>query len=185
MYKTLRFHYIFIITALVFSVTRGFSQYESRGTEYDYLDAETFYNGRNYYDALPLYEMLLANNPKVIEYQLKIGICHLYLNSSPEKAIEYLQGVYSVKPKTRDIEYYLGKAYALNYKFDLAIETFEKAASNKKTSKEFKENIPHLITQCNNGKELIKDPLPFEVVNIGKPINSSANEYGPTVNSDG
>ncbi len=160
------------------------AQFESRGTEFNYVDAESFYNGENYYDALPLYEILMRENPKVVEYQLKIGICHLHLTSSPEKAIEHIESVYKKKPKTSDVEYYLGKAYALNYRFDLAIENFEKAAANKKTSLKLKKEIPHLIEQCNNAKELVKDSLSVEIINMGKPINSVDNEYSPTINAD-
>jgi hypothetical protein len=159
-------------------------QYEARGKEFNYVDAESFYNAGNYYDALPLYEILMTENPKVVEYQLKIGICHLHLTSSPEKAIEYISKVYDKKPKTPDVQYYLGKAYALNYKFDLAIETFEKALVNKKTTLIHKKEIPHLIEQCNNAKELMKDSLSVEIINMGEPINSIDNEYSPTINAD-
>jgi SdrD B-like domain/WD40-like Beta Propeller Repeat len=175
-------NYLLLLLVLFSSV--AFSQYESRGKEFNYVDAESFYNGGNYYDALPLYEILMKDNPKVMEYQLKIGICHLNLTSSPEKAIEYIEAVFQSKPKTPDVQYHLGKAYALNYKFDLAIETFEKSLANKKTSPKLKKKIPHLIEQCKNGIKLLKDSLSVEIINLGEPINSVDNEYSPTVNAD-
>ncbi len=183
MHRHIQYYFILLISSLLLSVS-GFSQFESRGPEFNYVDAESFYNGGNYYDALPLYKILMTENPKVVEYQLKIGICHLHLTSSPEKAIEYIEGVFDAKPKTPDVQYYLGKAYALNYKFDMAIETFEKASANKKTSLKLKKEIPHLIEQCNNAKELIKDSLSVEIINMGKPINTIDNEYSPTINAD-
>lgn len=161
-----------------------FGQYEPRGKEHNYADAESFYSGENYHDALPLYEILMAENPKVLEYQLKIGVCHYHLNQEPQKAIEYIEGVYNQKPKTPDVLYYLGKAYALNYKFDLAVETFNKALSNKKTSSQLKKEIPNLINQCNNAKELMKDSLEVEIVNLGAPVNTEESEYSPTINAD-
>jgi len=184
MYTNLRHHFIILITSLILSVTSVFAQFESRGEKYNRVDAEAFYYGGNYYDALPLYELLLADDPDKEEYKFKIGICHLQLNNYPELAVEYLAGVYTNKPETSNVEYYLGKAYALNYNFDLAIETFQKAESNKNTSEELKENIPHLVAQCTNGKELVKNPLAFEIINIGKPINSSDSEYGSSINED-
>ncbi len=162
----------------------SFGQYQPRGKEYNYADAESFFNGGNYHDALPLYEILMAENPKVLEYQLKIGICHYHLNQEPQKAIEYIEGVYNQKPKTPDVLYYLGKAYALNYKFELAIETFNKALTNKKTSAEYKKEIPNLINQCNNAKELIKDSLNVEIINLGAPVNTEESEYSPTISAD-
>jgi len=183
MTKQLQYYFILIIALLMLSRSVS-AQFESRGAEFNYVDAESFYNGSNYFDALPLYEILMADKPKVVEYQLKIGICHLHLTSSPEKAIEYIEGVYKIKPKTPDVQFYLGKAYALNYKFDLAIETFEKSMSNKKTTPKLKKEIPHLIEQCNNAKKLIKDSLSVEIINIGVPINSIDNEYSPTISAD-
>ena len=175
---------IFLVLVCLSTTVNVFGQYESRGKEFNYVDAESFFDGGNYYDALPLYELLMAENPKIIEYQMKIGLCHLNLTISPEKAIEYIEGVYAKKPKTPDVQYYLGKAYALNYRFDLAIENFQNAAKNSKTSSQFKKQIPHLIEQCNHAKVLVKDSLSVEIINMGKPINSIDNEYSPTINAD-
>lgn len=182
--KQVFFHIVFILY-MGFGLTPSVNgQYTPRGKEYNYLDAETFYKAGNYYDALPLYEILLKENPKVMEYQLKIGICHIHLTSSPEKAIEYIEGVYNSKPKTPDVLYYLGKAYALNYKFNLAIETFNKALTDKKTSSRIKKEIPHLIVQCNNAIKLVQDSLAVEIINLGAPINTPDDEYSPTINAD-
>ena len=152
-------HYLILSIAFLAFVVSASAQYEPRGKEFNYEDAESFYNAGNYYDALALYEILTNENPKVIEYQLKIGICHLHLTVSPEKAIEYIEEVYNKKPKTEDVQYYLGKAYALNYKFDLAIKMFEKALNNVKNSSESKKEIPLFMQQCENAKLLIKDSI--------------------------
>ena len=46
----------FIISILIISLSSSaFSQYQSRGVKYNYIDAESFYNAGNFYDALPLY----------------------------------------------------------------------------------------------------------------------------------
>lgn len=177
-------HILFLCIALIIGGNNAYAQFQPRGKEYNYLDAESFYKGGNFHEALPLYEILMAENPKVSEYQLKVGICHMHINKTPEKAIEHIEGVYNKKPKTPDVLYYLGKAYALNYKFDLAIETFNKALENSKTSSLNKKQIPNLINQCNNAIELIKDSLPVEIVNLGSPINTAEDEYSPTINAD-
>lgn len=183
MVKQVQFYFIFLFTLFIFS-QNTLAQYEPRGKEFNYVDAESFFNGGNYYDALPLYEILMAENPKIVEYQVKIGICHLHLTNSPEKAIEYIEGVYRNKPKTPDVAFYLGKAYALNYQFTKAIEVFEKAASNSKTSIKLKDEIPLLIQQCKNAIELVKDSLKVEIINLGNVINTIDNEYSPTINAD-
>lgn len=174
----------FLIIIFLIQTSVCFAQYQSRGVEYNYDDAEGFLADGNYYDALPLYETLFASYPKVLEYQLKIGVCHIGLTTYPEKAIKNIEAVIAKKKNTPNAYFFLAKAYALNYEFNKAIEFFNKAKEHKKTSTENKKLIPLLIQQCENAKKLIATPLNVEIVNLGKPINTEDNEYGPTINAD-
>jgi len=169
---------------LIVFVQVTFSQFESRGKEHDYTDAEKFFTTENYYDALPLFEKLHQEFPKVVEYELKLGICYLNLTTNPEIAIKHIEDVYNKKPKTKDVLYYLGKAYALNYRFDEAIETYHKALKSSKTTDFQQDEILHLITQTTNAKEFIKDSVNVSIVNLGSNINTIDNEYSPTVSAD-
>ena len=141
-----------LIVLLIILSESLMAQYQPRGEKFNYLDAEKFYATGNYHDALSLFEVLIKDYPKTVEYKLKAGICQLYLNNDSQKSIDYIKAVYDKKPKTENVLYYLAKAYALNYNFDLAIETFNQALSSSKTSANFKSEITHLIEQCNNGK---------------------------------
>jgi tetratricopeptide (TPR) repeat protein len=176
-------YFLLFIIFLMFSITLS-AQFESRGSNFNSLDAETFYKAGNYYDALPLYELLKEEKPKMMEYQMKLGICHLRINQNPLKAIEVIKKVYDINPKTQNVAYYLGKAYALNYKFNLAIEFYEKALLSEKTNPYLKKKIPHLIGQSKNGLEIVKDSLSVEIINIGGPVNTIANEYSPIISAD-
>ncbi|MDG1476073.1 MAG: tetratricopeptide repeat protein, partial [Vicingaceae bacterium] len=141
MNKSIKSYFLFLVIFLTISSTLS-AQFGSRGKEFNYVDAENFYKANNYYDALPLYQLLLDKHPRIIEYRLKIGICHLNLADSTEKAIEYLNEVHSRKPKEQNVLYYMGKAYAINYKFEKAIETFNEALTSAYVSSKFKEEIP-------------------------------------------
>ena len=55
-------YFILFTTIFVLSIAVS-AQYQSRGKEFNYVDAESFYNGGNYYDALPLYIVLMNENP--------------------------------------------------------------------------------------------------------------------------
>ncbi len=175
----------FLFLFILFSfIGDSSAQYQSRGKELNYADADNFYKTGNYYDALPLFDLLSLEYPKVDEYKFKAGVCHLNLTDNPEKVIELFESLTTKKMKLNNAEFYLAKAYALNYQFNDAISTFEKALSNKKTTEDSKLEIPRLIEQCKNGIELIKDSLNVEIINIGEPINSADNEYSPTINAD-
>ena len=183
MNKMIKPYFLFLIVFLTISSSLS-AQFGSRGKEFNYVDAENFYKANNFYDALPLYQLLLDKYPKIIEYRLKIGICHLNLADSTEKAIVYLNQVHDKKSKEVDVLFYLGKAYAINYRFDKAKEIFNEALTSDYVSTKFKEVIPHFIEQCDNAILLMKDSLPVTIVNIGEPINSVNNEYSPTVSAD-
>ena len=181
MIKIIQFKAILFATLVALSMS-GFAQYQSRGDKYNAADAALFYKTGNFYDALPLFEILAEQKPNNQEYQLKIGICHLNLNQTPEKAIEYIKRVADNSTKTTNVHYYLGRAYALNYRFKKAIETYNVAKVLNTTEYYYKQQIPHLIEQCNNGIQLVKDSLNVEIINLGTPVNSSGNEYSPSIN---
>ncbi len=183
MIKILQLKTILFITLFALAGS-SYSQYQSRGDKYNYTDAESFYNAGNFNDALPLFEILAEQKPDNDEYQMKIGICHLYLNKTPEKAIEYIKRVSDKNAKKTNIQYYLGRAYALNYRFKKAIETYNIAYALNSTEPYYKKRILHLVEQCNNAIKLVQDSLYVEIINFGEPINSSANEYSPIISSD-
>ena len=180
--KNLSLFIVFIIT--VFFTLNASAQYEPRGEKYNETDANTFFDDGNYYDAVPLYELLIIEKPKKLDYQLKAAVCYYKLGNDLDKSISLLQGVFDKKPATQNVLYYLAKAYAINYQFDIAITTFETAQASMVTSMSYKNMIPSLIQQCKNGKELVKDSLHLEIVNMGGYINTSANEYSPSINAD-
>jgi tetratricopeptide (TPR) repeat protein len=183
MKKTVLSLIIFLFSSLFLSIS-SYAQFESRGEKYNKEDAEAFYNTGYYFDALPLYEILIAENPEKLEYQFKAGICHLNLSQSPEKAIISFKWIYDEKPKTENVLYFLARAYALNYKFELAIDTYKDALEASSTTSDKKLNIPLLIEQCENGIALMKKPLSVNIINMGELINSSGNEYSPSIDEE-
>jgi hypothetical protein len=67
-----------VILILLFGISTSlFSQYQSRGVAFDEIAAFHFYNAKNFYDAIPLFEKLVAQQPTNNSYLMKIGICHL------------------------------------------------------------------------------------------------------------
>ncbi len=160
-----------------------YAQYQSRGKEYNFTDAEHFFSIKDYFDALPLYAQLASDFPKVSEYKFKKGICNLELNDAVQ-ALEDFKSLQGNKKKPKNYNFYLARAHALNYEFDKAIELFTIVQNDKSTDEELKKEIPHLIEQCKNGKELMANKLDLEIKNLGQPINSINNEYSPVLNAD-
>lgn len=172
---------LLVVTSILVSST--IAQYESRGREFNYSDAEYFFKNYNYHDALALYDILIKDYPKIERYRIQKGVCHIKLNE-PKEAISAILSAKVKKKRPNNYSFYLAKAYALNYQFDSAIVFFKDATIDGNVDEKLKRQIPNLIRQCENGKELIKEELEVDFINIGSVINSEAYEFSPVVNSE-
>ena len=181
---------ILIIILLVF-VTTLYSQDKMkvnkwRKTERDSMEhAQLLFDEGNFTVALPIFESILNNHPKELYLKYVTGLCGLYRSDKHDDALRLLTEVYEKNKKTNEIELDLAKANHLNYKFDEALALLE--LYKKKTTKlEIKkqEQIDLLTNYCNNGKQLVANKLPAEIVNIGGPVNTEASEYVPVISSD-
>jgi hypothetical protein len=80
--------------------------------------------------------------------------------------------------------YYLGRALHLNYQFSDAIvnmNLFKKLLSKNDNRQK---DIDYWINCCNNGMELMKDPVECKIENIGDSINTVYPDYNPLVTAD-
>jgi len=86
--------------------------------------ARGFLNYSNYRQALEEFLKLRQTDSTNIEYNHSIGLCYIETNIDKSKAIPYLEWV-TKQPKANPASWYdLGRAYALNYRFDDAIGAF-------------------------------------------------------------
>ncbi len=149
---------------------------------------DDFYNrGKIWHkQALELYLKANEFNPENAELNFKIGTC--YLSSYTKlKSIPFLEKAqklnFNVDPQ---LHLMLGTGYQLNLQFDKAIfeyNTFYKALLPKE-QKELNEAIQKRITECRNGKELVKSPVNVKIENAGPAINTIYPEYGPEISAD-
>ena len=120
-------------------------------------------NNEDYVAAYTKFDELNAKYPKEFEYLLKLGICCLRNPERKERSIEIFTEMKNTF-KTSESDYFLGKAYHLNYKFDDAISTLQKyidARSNsfKKEHKEMVKDAKLILNNCKNGKLLIENKV--------------------------
>lgn len=148
------------------------------------LHADELFELKNYIAAMPLFDTLSVHYPQSVLFKLKTGICFLHASSKHDKALLYLQDVKNRKPDLEGIDYYLGRAYLYNYLYDDAIKSFQKYQETPERRNVTKFDVSHFIDYCNNGKNVIKDPLSNYIDNVGKPINTDNSEYVPVIASD-
>ncbi len=151
-------------------------------------DAAYYFDRKDYKKAYELYDKLFGLNPKSLEYKFRLGFSALHYPEKKARAIELFEDIKSVD-KSPDIDYYLGKAYHVNYRFDDAIAAYN-LYLNTKTDKVKEEDKPLIddaqlgIANCNNGKELIAKKIIADIKNIGAPINTKETEGVPVISAD-
>jgi outer membrane protein OmpA-like peptidoglycan-associated protein len=145
---------------------------------------DLYYYGPDYIKYLAIEPYLRASsfNPNNALLNFKLGICYL---NSPNKfrALDYLRRAYQLNPAVdMHITFYLGEAYHLNHDFDNAIKYYTQYKS-------VPEKMPGLlpdkrITECNEGKRLVANPVRVIIENIGPVVNSKYREYAAVISAD-
>ena len=137
-----------------------------------------------YRKGLPYLENAYKINPDNLETCYYLGKTY-YIIGKKEKCLPLFEKIYKTNPNFKpDVtEYY---AYALHFemKFDEAMKIYAKLRDQyKPTSKEFLA-YEKLISQCKNGKELIKKPVEVIIENAGPEINTEYPDFAPVVTAD-
>ena len=184
----------FIVTAFAQqSVEFKKSNFPGKTAEFKIALKELKTGNKMYEQEFPDYQMALSYfqkaqnfNPENAELNYKIGVC--YTNSSNKgKAIPYLEKAQKLDNTiASDLWYQLGVAYHANYKFDMAIDAFQKFRGQL-TPDDMKYSgsiLTRKIEECNNAKEFMKDTVRAFVDNMGEVINSSCSDYSPLITAD-
>jgi hypothetical protein len=146
-------------------------------------NAEFFFAEENYLRALPLYMELMTAYPSELYFKYKSGISMLYKSDEKQRSIDLLNQVAEAAPNAPDIDFYIGRAYHLNYQFDEAIASFKKylltsPAINQRLLAE------RYIENSKNGKAFVELKVKCEIENVGDVINTENQEYVPVISSD-
>ncbi|MFH1003937.1 MAG: OmpA family protein [Bacteroidota bacterium] len=155
-----------------------------------------FFNGGTLYYKRSLEYYLKANafNPENALLNYKIGVCYLY-SAFKQNAIQHLEKAKKLDPTVSDaIDYYFGRYYHLNMKWNKAIELYE-LYKKSLTEEDFKKmsDAKKKIQECKNGIELMKDTirlsklpdsLRYRIENLSSEVNSKYPDYRPLISAD-
>ena len=148
--------------------------------------AEENFENKNYLDALDEFTQLHQYKPSDLYFKLMMGICLTFDPAQKEKAIEVIEQVKLTNPDYNILNFYLGKAYAVNYNFDKAVSLFNMFLANVSGEDlDLKGTAEQMIKNCSSAKDILADTIKENVVeNIGFPINSQYSEYVPVISAD-
>lgn len=151
-------------------------------------EAAYYFDTKDYKKSYELYDKLYTQEPGNFGYKFRLGYSSLYYPEKKARAIEIFEDIKRTD-KSPDVDYYLAKAYHINYRFDEAIESYNLFidAKGTKVSEEdaaFIDDAKLGISNCNNGKELISKKVVADIQNIGAPINTGETEGVPVISAD-
>jgi outer membrane protein OmpA-like peptidoglycan-associated protein/tetratricopeptide (TPR) repeat protein len=121
-------------------------------------------------------------NPENATLNYKLGVCYLFTDNKYE-AINYFQKAYILDPEvSEDIELLMARAYQLVLEFDLAIKhynAYHLQLAGTKEGAAFTPKLNRYLEECENGKELVKEPVRVILQNLGEGVNSRYDDYNP------
>jgi len=141
-------------------------------------DAKEHFKFGNYIDALAVYKKLMDKDPKNADYPYKAGLCVLFTERDKTDAIKYLEKA-AERKSDPDVNFYLGKAYHFNLKFDEALDAFNKYITDGEGTKIDKVDREMQIVK--NAQKIIQSPIDVTFENAGDKINSEYPDYYPFV----
>ncbi len=131
------------------------------------------------------FKKALETDPDFIE--AAIGLANLYqVTNHHDKAIIFFKRAIEINPK-----FFPNNFYFLSLS-QLALGNYSDAQGNLETYLKFerinpntKESAEKQLKNARFGAEAIKNPKPYQLINVGEGINTSMNEYFPSVTVDG
>jgi hypothetical protein len=168
------------------------SSFAEKFQEANRLDEETEL-GQSYL----VWTQLAAENPLNANVNYKAGKAYLQSYNKKSASLPFLERAakgeitrnydpFSPFEKKVPVEvyYYYAKALHLNYKLEKAEEYYEKFMVEA-PAKHFLWPVANLgLDQVGNAKLLMKEPVEFEITNLGSTINTIFPEYSPVISVD-
>jgi len=184
------------IVAFLLVITFTVSGFTQETFKELFTEAAELMKDKNYKEALSIWLKLEETNPENANIQFSIGDCYMNSRFEKEKSIpyfknaeknlveSYVKGSYKETSAPLETILYLGRAYHVNYEFDMALEKyFEYKEIVFKKNEQFNKRVDRDIEITKNAMRAIKSPVDVEVKHLEN-INTEFPEYRPIVNAD-
>jgi len=157
-------------------------------------EGDKIYNFGDYEDAILFYQLAIEENPANFRAHYMAGKCFLITTAEKKEAVHYLLKAYELNEEvSNDILFKIAEGYRYRYEFDLAIDYYNKYINEIQVNSRAYEGLDvnklekkanRRILECENAKKYVQSPVDFKAINSGSVVNSSAEDYAPTLNSD-
>ncbi|TAJ15476.1 SPOR domain-containing protein [Marinilabiliaceae bacterium JC017] len=127
----------------------------NQGQEKTYTSKEAYgaFSQGDYQQALEMYGYLIAKYEREPKYNYYYGICLLENNLDLSQALKRIKYA-AIKGVKRDVYFYLGRAYQLNYEFGEAIKNYNRFLRYATSADDRRVKAEQFIKECEVGAEL-------------------------------
>lgn len=147
--------------------------------------AKSAYNSRQYSKSLSFLNEILISNPQFLDAYLLKSDIYQDLDSINQQ-INTFEKIISINPeKNSKIYYLLGKAYYRSGKYELSGKAYQNYILRSDAGNPLTIKANQGIVKCNQATDLVKHPVPFQLINLGNNVNSANDEYWPSITVDG
>lgn len=167
-----------LISIIVFFcfVENIYSQIENVAID-DVNAAYQLFGDGNCNSAFEYFTQMLIEYPNDPVYNYYGGVCFLFIDNNPAKAIEYLRFA-STRNVPTEVFFYLAKAYQMNYEFDKAIKYYNRFKYNSNRMQIKKFDLENNIRIAENGRYLVQNVFLHKLNRVEKvKINNMYRKY--------
>ncbi|MCK6650409.1 MAG: hypothetical protein L6Q66_12200, partial [Bacteroidia bacterium] len=159
------FRFIFL-WMLLLSLNAGevFAQNSFASEEELKTQAAKLFDEDQFEEAYPLYSQLVSLYQKDVNYNFRLGVCMLYASDDKEKPVAFLEFAAKSPEAEKEVQFYLARAYHLNYRFDDAIKKYNEYKKVASAAKAEKLMVDRQIEMCKNGKKLLRNITDLVVI---------------------
>jgi len=158
------------------SSNRALKAYNDGLAAYDYMDME---NAEFYF------RTAVDTDSKFFEAYMMLGELYLKQKRFGEAARNYQSAVRLDSVSYKPVFFSLATAEMMSGDYTGALKHFKIYLQSKGTSEKNRILAEKNIKNCEFSIEAMKNPVEFEPVNAGKSINSTDDEYWPSITADG
>lgn len=139
---------------------------------------ERFENGQ-YFEALPVLEIVVRQYPKATAYKEKLGICYFHCNRLTSAKAHLTELAESKGTPGPAVSYYLGAIHHHENKFAEAARYYKTFLAKVSNTHPFQERAVEDVRRC--GYAIRNPRIHTDVIieNLGSKVNSIGDEYGP------
>lgn len=145
--------------------------------------ADKYFSNQEYLFARLTYDSLYKKHKSNVYIGYLLGSCSIFDPHYQSNSESLIKAASSIKSKLLDYDYFLGRAYLVNDKFNEAIAQFEAYKLNP-LDKDTKAEVEHQLDICKSAIALDKKGVVAKITNIGAPINTVGSEYTPVFPSN-